>query len=208
MFGGVYEVIVIKFDCFDDYGYELMFLLLYEEYIKCFIVKFEKFIGWILYLCYYVGFQESLFNLEVYEFVFDVKFGIFFGYQNVWLWYYELQCIIVGDEFSWKDVFFSVKGVYVIIDFSCGWLYVGLVFGEVNGLWQCWFSYVYLKNFIGGNWEFEQLCQIFGDVYIVENFQYFILEIFDFKICVDMILVCELFWKNVLDSCVYGMNWN
>lgn len=209
IFGGAHEVTEIKPDRFDGYGYDVSPLPLHEDFIKRVIIKLDTSIGRTPYLRHYVGLQESPLNPAVYELAPDVKLGTFPGYQNVRLRHHELQHIIAGDEPSWKDALSSVKGVYVITDFSCGRLYVGSASGEANGLWQRWSSYAQLKNLTGGNRELEQLRIDLGGGHIVENLQYSILEIFDPKTRADTILARESSWKKALDSRQpHGMSWN
>ena len=47
-----------------------------------------------------------------------------------------------------------------------------------------------------------------GKDYIINNFQYSILEIFDTKTKVDTIINRENYWKNVFCTRKHGMNFN
>jgi hypothetical protein len=207
IFGGFFEVRLRIPEVINDYGYELTPLLQHSEYIKRLIVKLGEPIGRNAYLRRYEGVQEQL-EPEVYELAPDTKLGTFPGYQNVRLRHHELQRIIANDEPSWKDALSSVKGVYVITDLSNGRLYVGSASGEANGLWQRWSAYANLANLTGGNRELEQLRSERGDAFLVEHFQYTILEIFDPKTRPDVILQRESFWKQALDTRAHGMNRN
>ena len=74
----------------------------------------------------------------------------------------------------------SVKGVYCITERSTGQLYIGSATGDIAGIWQRWSSYADVTNLTGGNKAFEELKNNGAD-YIVENFSYSILEIFDMR---------------------------
>lgn len=207
IFGGFFGVQPVIPEVFNGSGYELELLPLHSEYIKRLIVKLDQPLGRQVYLRRYEGLQAQL-EPEVYELAPDTKLGTFSGYQNVRLRHHELQRIIANDEPSWKDALSSVKGVYVITDLSSGRLYVGSASGEANGLWQRWSGYAHLKNLTGGNLELERMRVELGDAHIVENFQYSILEIFDPKTRVDVIVQRESFWKQALDTRAHGMNRN
>jgi hypothetical protein len=207
IFGGFFRVRPVVPEVFNGSGYDLELLPLHSEYIKRLIVKLDQPLGRQVYLRRYEGLQAQL-QPEVYELAPDTKLGTFSGYQNVRLRHHELQRIIANDEPSWKDALSSVKGVYVITDLSSGRLYVGSASGEANGLWQRWSGYAHLKNLTGGNLELERMRVELGDAHIVENFQYSILEIFDPKTRVDVIVQRESFWKQALDTRAHGMNRN
>ena len=68
-------------------------------------------------------------------------------------------------------------------------------------------SYANLNNLTGGNKFFEDLKSEVIDN-IVDNFTYSILEIFDMKTDSNYILERETFWKKVLKTKEYGMNYN
>lgn len=207
IFGGFFEVRTVIPEVFYDYGYALQPLPLHSEYIKRLIIKLDAPIGRNVYLRLYEKLEGQL-NPEVYELAADTKLGTFPGYQNIRLRHRELQRIIANDEPSWKDALSSVKGVYVITDLSSGRLYVGSASGEANGLWQRWSGYAHLGNLTGGNRELETMRSMLGDDYIIENFQYSILEIFDPKTKAEAILTRESFWKLALGSRTHGMNLN
>ena len=64
-----------------------------------------------------------------------------------------------------------------------------------------------MKNLTGGNKIFEEL-KFKDGKYIIENFTYSILEIFDPKTKDEYILERESYWKKVFDSIKNGMNRN
>ena len=207
MFGGLFQVEKIEPELFDDVGYRLILMDDYQEYIKRLIIKIDKPIGRDLYNRKYENLQSQL-NPEVYELAPDTKLGKFTGYQNVSLKHKELQRIINNEEPSWKQALSNVKGVYVITDTNTGQLYVGSASGNLDGIWQRWSGYANLNNLTGNNKEFDQLVDKLGRDYIINNFKYSILEIFDTKTKQEAVIGRENHWKNVLDTKKHGMNHN
>lgn len=207
IFGGLYKVEKKVPEVFNDVGYQLTLMEENSQYIKRLIIKIDKPIGRDAYNRRYETIQEQL-NPEVYEVAPSTKLGHFNGYQNVRLKHKELQQIIQHNEPSWREALSYVKGVYVITDLSNGQLYVGSASGNTDGIWQRWVSYAHLSDLTGGNKEFHHILENKGKDYIINHFQYSILEIFDTKTKVEVILERENYWKNVLDSKHHGMNHN
>ena len=205
IFGGVFKVEKVIPEIFGLNGYNLYPMDNYKEYIKRLIIKIDKPIGRDLYCRKYVNLQEQL-NPEIYELAPDVKLGHFPGYQNVSLKHKDLRLII--NEPSWKQALVNVKGVYVITDTSNGKLYIGSASGNNEGIWQRWCSYADLKNLTGGNKGFIEILETKDNEYIMDNFKYSILEIFDTKTKVETIIERENYWKSVFDTRKYGMNFN
>lgn len=206
VFGGIYKVEKIIPEIFDDRGYKLELTDMYKDYIKRLIVKLEKPIGRDVYTRLYSNVQQQL-NPEVYEVAPSTKIGDFPGYNNVLLTHTNLQTIINNEAPEWKQALSKVKGIYVITDKSTGRLYVGSACGNNEGLWQRWASYANVNNLTGGNKTFEDMKKE-GKDYIINNFTYSILEIFDMKTDKYYILDRENYWKNVLQTRVHGMNCN
>ena len=145
---------------------------------------------------------------EVYEIAPNTKLGHFPGYQNVTLSHPQMQQIILRNEPSWKQALMNVKGVYVITDLSNGKLYIGSASGNTDGIWQRWSDYANIENLTGGNKLLNEIKLDKGKDYIVNNFQYSILEIFDTKTKANTIINRENYWKNVFCTRKYGMNYN
>lgn len=118
-----------------------------------------------------------------------------------------MHSIIKLDAPEWKNALSSVKGVYCITDRSTGQLYIGSATGDIAGIWQRWSSYADVTNLTGGNKAFEELKNNGAD-YIVENFSYSILEIFDMRTKREDIIQRESYWKRVFQTIKYGMNNN
>ncbi|KAB2279801.1 GIY-YIG nuclease family protein [Staphylococcus epidermidis] len=207
IFGGLYKIKKIEPEVYDEVGYELTLMDDYKEYRKRLIVKLKKPIGRDLYNRLYKNIQDTL-EPEVYEIAPNTKLGHFPGYQNVTLSHPQMQQIILRNEPSWKQALMNVKGVYVITDLSNGKLYIGSASGNTDGIWQRWSDYANIENLTGGNKLLNEIKLDKGKDYIINNFQYSILEIFDTKTKVDTIINRENYWKNVFCTRKYGMNYN
>ena len=207
IFGGLYKIKKIEPEVYDEVGYELTLMEDYKEYRKRLIVKLKKPIGRDLYNRLYKNIQDTL-EPEVYEIAPNTKLGHFPGYQNVTLSHPQMQQIISRNEPSWKQALMNVKGVYVITDLSNGKLYIGSASGNTDGIWQRWSDYANIENLTGGNKLLNEIKLDKGKDYIINNFQYSILEIFDTKTKVDTIINRENYWKNVFCTRKYGMNFN
>ncbi|MDU1260005.1 MAG: GIY-YIG nuclease family protein [Staphylococcus warneri] len=207
IFGGLYKIKKIEPEVYDEVGYELTLMDDYKEYRKRLIVKLKKTIGRDLYNRLYKNIQDTL-EPEVYEIAPNTKLGHFPGYQNVTLSHPQMQQIISRNEPSWKQALMNVKGVYVITDLSNGKLYIGSASGNTDGIWQRWSDYANIENLTGGNKLLNEIKLDKGKDYIINNFQYSILEIFDTKTKVDTIINRENYWKNVFCTRKHGMNFN
>ncbi|MCG2523738.1 GIY-YIG nuclease family protein [Staphylococcus epidermidis] len=207
IFGGLYKIKKIGPEVYDEVGYELTLMEDYKEYRKRLIVKLKKTIGRDLYNRLYKNIQDTL-EPEVYEIAPNTKLGHFPGYQNVTLSHPQMQQIILRNEPSWKQALMNVKGVYVITDLSNGKLYIGSASGNTDGIWQRWSDYANIENLTGGNKLLNEIKLDKGKDYIVNNFQYSILEIFDTKTKANTIINRENYWKNVFCTRKYGMNYN
>ena len=207
IFGGLYKIKKIEPEVYDEVGYELTLMEDYKEYRKRLIVKLKKPIGRDLYNRLYKNIQDTL-EPEVYEIAPNTKLGHFPGYQNVTLSHPQMQQIISRNEPSWKQALMNVKGVYVITDLSNGKLYIGSASGNTDGIWQRWSDYANIENLTGGNKLLNEIKLDKGKDYIINNFQYSILEIFDTKTKANTIINRENYWKNVFCTRKYGMNYN
>lgn len=206
IFGGMYKVEIIDENIENDIGYNLTLMDDYKEYIKRLIIKLERPIGWDIYNKKYESVQKNL-NPEIYELAPSTKLGTFPGYNSVKLSHKDLQRIVNNDEPSWKNALSNVKGIYVITDKSTSKLYIGSASGNAEGIWQRWSNYADIKNLTGGNKFFEELKGI-DNQYIIDNFSYSILEIFDMRTKQEDIRNRENFWKDVLKTREFGMNRN
>lgn len=204
IFGGMYRVEKILPEVFDARGYRLTLMPDYADYRKRLIVRLARPIGRDVYNKPYANVQRD-FNPEVYELAPATKLGAFPGYNHVLLTHKELQTIIKMEAPEWRNALSSVKGIYCITDKSTGHLYIGSASGDGGGIWQRWSAYADVSNLTGGNKTFEELKKSGAD-YIIDNFTYSILEIFDMRTKREDILHREEYWKRVFQTVKYGMN--
>ena len=208
IFGGMYRVNKIAPEINNGRGYRLELMDDYLRYRKRLIIKLEKSIGRNAYNRRYDMLQSSSLNPVVYELAPATKLGAFPGYNRVSLKHKDLERIIENEEANWKQALSNVKAVYVITDRHTGKLYIGSASGNDRGLWQRWAAYADLNNLTGGNNKLKQLKAEKGSQYIIDNFQYSILEIFDTKTKVEDIISRESYWKRILATREHGLNDN
>lgn len=208
IFGGMYRVNKIEPEINKGRGYRLELMDDYLKYRKRLIIKLQEPIGRNVYNRWYDRLQTSPLNPEVYELAPATKLGAFPGYNRVTLKHKDLERIIENEEANWKQALSNVKAVYVITDRHTGKLYIGSASGNDRGLWQRWAAYADLNNLTGGNQKLQQLKAEKGSQYIIDNFQYSILEIFDTKTKIEDIISRESYWKRVLATREHGLNDN
>lgn len=204
IFGGMYKITKKEPEVFDQTGYELELMEDFADYRRRLIIRLVKPIGRRVYNCRYSSIQDQ-FAPEIYELAPSTKLGVFPGYNNLRLTHKDLQNIINMEAPMWKTALSCVKGVYCITDTSTGQLYIGSASGDTGGIWQRWASYADVNDLTGGNKTFEDLKNS-GASYIIQNFTYSILEIFDMRAKRDDIIRREEFWKKVFQTKKYGMN--
>lgn len=204
MFGGMYSVKKLEPEVFGCTGYNLTLLSDFEGYRKRLIIKLKKPIGRDIYNKPYKSVIRDL-APEIYELIPSAKIDVFPGYNNVLLTHSQLQEIMKREAPKWREALSYVKGIYCITDVKTGELYIGSASGNEGGIWQRWSSYADVTNLTGGNKTFEELKRLDTN-YIVENFTYSILEIFDFKTKREEIIRREEYWKKVFQTVKFGMN--
>ena len=204
IFGGFYRVCHNK-KAKKENEYVLEKLPNYEQFEKRLIIKINKPIGRDVYNRRYNS-AIDLLQPVVYEILPGKAMKPFTGFNSVYLSHKELQTIFYNNDINWKKQLSSVKGVYCITDTTNGQLYIGSAYGE-EGIWERWQKYANIKNLTGGNKHFENIKKKEGG-YIIKNFTYSILEIFDIKTKKEPIIEREQYWKNVFGTRKYGMNKN
>lgn len=128
------------------------------------------------------------------------------GYDNVCLSYSQLRTIIERGKMDWIAALRSQKAVYLIVDKHTGKQYVGSATSDNGMLLQRWSDYV--ANGHGGNKELVALIERKGFDYVKQHFQYAILENFNANVHDSLILARESWWKETLQSRVWGYNAN
>ena len=120
---------------------------------------------------------------------------------QVLLNYEQLKSI--KNSIDWKAALSSVKGIYCITDKHTGRLYIGSATGN-NGIYGRWCNYI--DSLDGGNKTLQYINGQKGDIYIRNNFQYSILEVFDTKTRQEDILRQEYHWMKVFQTVTKGYN--
>ena len=205
IFGGMYRVEKLLPEVFEGVGYRLTLLPEYADYRKRLILRLDHPIGRDVYNKPYLSVQKDL-DPEVYELAPATKLGAFPGYRSVLLRHRDLQAIWRQEAPEWKTALSSVKGVYCITDRSTGRLYIGSAAGD-GGIWQRWSAYADVSDLTGGNQALEELKRLDAG-YLIENFSYSILEVFDMRTKREDILQREAYWKQVFQTVRHGMNRN
>jgi hypothetical protein len=187
--------ITMDLDKLDGVGYEYEVLPQYEKYFGRLIVKFKNKSQNM------VRMANSVINdCEIVQIIPDTfDNDIFPGYDKVNISWEELSRVITKE--SWKTALQNQKGVYLITDTSNGKMYVGSAYGEnmISGRWQS-----YIRTGHGGNVELKKLSLD----YIKKNFRYSILDIYKSTIDDQNIISRESWWKDVLQTRIFGYNKN
>lgn len=153
---------------------------------------------------YYNTVRDELEVLEILPNMFDGD--EFPGYDRVRLSYIQLKAIIERKKKSWISALENQKAVYLITDKNNGKLYVGSATSDNGMLLARWSNYV--DNCHGGNVELKKLVNEQGLDYVKKNFQYSILENYNARIDDKVVLERESWWKETLQSRVFGYNEN
>lgn len=207
VFGGLYKVEKVVPEVTGAVGYKLELQPQYKEYRKRLIIKLKEPVGRDLYTRWYEKVQEQL-KPEIYEITPSTALGNFPGYNKVCITNNQLQTIFREEAPEWKQALSVVKGVYCITDKSTGQLYIGSAYGDNEGIWQRWSNYANPNKLTGGNKTFDEYMKKNGADYIIDNFTYTILEIFDMRTKGGDIIDREEYWKKVFRSVEFGMNNN
>ncbi len=139
--------------------------------------------------------------------IFDKPYSgeAFCGYENIKHGFNQIESIIKQNRQDWKTALQNIKGVYLIVDKKTGKMYVGSAYGD-SGIWSRWMDYVHSGH--GGNKKLKKLVQLNGKRYVLENFQFSLLEYRSLKTDDQVIIDREHYWKRVLLSNKFGYNDN
>ena len=191
-----------EFDVLNGINYEGTELSEYKQYFGRVIIKYHKTAQ--TQGMFYNTVRDELEVLEILPNVYDGD--EFPGYDRVRLSYEQLASIIERQKKSWISALENQKAVYLITDKNTGKLYVGSATSDNGMLLARWSSYA--DNGHGGNVELKRLVNEQGVDYIKKHFQYSILENYNARIDDKVILERESWWKETLQSRVFGYNDN
>ncbi|HQL36090.1 MAG TPA: GIY-YIG nuclease family protein [Bacillota bacterium] len=128
------------------------------------------------------------------------------GYDKVRVSFKQLESIIKSGKSDWIAALENQKAVYLLTDKSNGKMYVGSATSDYGMLLQRWRSYV--TNGHGGNVELQELVKNKGFDYIKANFHFSILENYNAKVDDQVVLERESWWKETLQTRIFGYNNN
>ena len=191
-----------EFGVYNDINYKGEDIEEYSQYFGRVIIKYHKTVQ--TQGMYYNTIKDELEVLEILPNMFDGD--EFPGYDRVRLSYTQLKAIIERKKKSWIAALENQKAVYLITDKNNGKLYVGSATSDNGMLLARWSNYV--DNGHGGNVELKKLVNELGLDYVKKNFQYSILENYNARIDDKVVLERESWWKETLQSRVFGYNEN
>ena len=191
-----------EFGVYNDINYKGEDIEEYSQYFGRVIIKYHKTVQ--TQGMYYDTIKDELEVLEILPNMFDGD--DFPGYDRVRLSYTQLKAIIERKKKSWTAALENQKAVYLITDKNNGKLYVGSATSDNGMLLARWSNYV--DNGHGGNVELKKLVNEQGLDYVKKNFQYSILENYNARIDDKVVLERESWWKETLQSRVFGYNEN
>jgi hypothetical protein len=195
LFGGIFEVIERKSDC-----YVVALTDLYREYIGRLLVRYPG-PGARGRAFYLENHFEELMVAQILDKPFEGE--AFGGYENVEHSFSQLEAIIKQSKTDWKAALENVKGVYLIVDRGTGKMYVGSAYGD-SGIWSRWVCYIATGH--GGNDQLTELIAAKGIDYARENFYFSILEFRSMRTDDEAIIEREQYWKRVLRTFEFGYN--
>lgn len=191
-----------EFNVLNDVNYEGEELTEYKPYFGRVIIKYHKTAQ--TQGMFYNTVCDELEVLEILPSIFDGD--EFPGYDRVRLSYTQLKSIIERKKKSWIAALENQKAVYLITDKKNGKLYVGSATSDKGMLLSRWSNYA--EDGHGNNVELKKLVKEQGFDHVKKYFQYSILENYNAKVDDKTILERESWWKETLQSRVFGYNDN
>ena len=187
---------------YDGVNYEGEELKQYKSYFGRVIIKYRK--TFQSQGRYYGSICDDLEVQQILPAIFDGN--DFPGYDKVRLSYGQLETVLNRGKRDWIAALENQKAVYLITDKENGKMYVGSATSDYGMLLQRWRSYI--SNGHGGNKELIELVEKKGINYIKNNFYYSILENYNAKVDDHIILERESWWKETLQTRIFGYNSN
>ena len=191
-----------ELDVYDGVNYEGEELKQYKSYFGRVIIKYRK--TFQSQGRYYGSICDDLEVQQILPAIFDGN--DFPGYDKVRLSYGQLEAVLNRGKRDWIAALENQKAVYLITDKENGKMYVGSATSDYGMLLQRWRSYI--SNGHGGNKELIELVEKKGINYIKNNFYYSILENYNAKVDDHIILERESWWKETLQTRIFGYNSN
>jgi hypothetical protein len=179
----------------NNVGYEYTDLQEYDKYCGRLVIKFKNKAQTMVRN--FESVKDDCYVSQILPDTFDND--LFPGYDKVNVSWSELSRLIEKD--NWKTALQNQKGVYLLSDTSNGMQYVGSAYGEdmILGRWRS-----YLKTGHGGNTKLK----MFEFEHIRKNFRFSILDIYKSTTSDQIIIERENWWKEVLQSRLFGYNEN
>ena len=190
------------FDIYEGINYEGEELEEYKSYFGRVVIKYRK--TFQSQGCYYGSICDDLEVQQILPAIFDGN--DFPGYDKIRLSYGQLEAVLNRGKRDWIAALENQKAVYLITDKENGKMYVGSATSDYGMLLQRWRSYI--SNGHGGNKELIELVEKKGINYIKNNFYYSILENYNAKVDDHIILERESWWKETLQTRIFGYNSN
>lgn len=191
-----------ELDVYDGVNYEGEELKQYKSYFGRVIIKYRK--TFQSQGRYYGAICDDLEVQQILPTIFDGN--DFPGYDKVRLSYGQLEAVLNRGKRDWIAALENQKAVYLITDKENGKMYIGSATSDYGMLLQRWRSYI--SNGHGGNKELIELVEKKGINYIKNNFYYSILENYNAKVDDHIILERESWWKETLQTRIFGYNSN
>lgn len=192
LFGGIYKVIKRREEQ-KSFAYDIEELNEYSNLVGRLKVELQKPSRGRAFLL--ENYLNNMFISEIFREVYSGQ--IFPGYENIAIDFSELSNIINIEKPDWKSALQSVKGIYCIYDKKNGKKYIGSAYGDY-GIWNRWENYI--KTGHGGNILLRSLIAEKGMKYIIDNFQFSLLEWRSFTTDNETIIKRENYWKKALLS--------
>ena len=195
LFGGIFEVVERKSDC-----YVVALVDLHCEHIGRLLIHYPGpgVRGRAFYL------ENHFAELRVSQILEKPFEGeAFVGFEQIEHSFSQLEAIIRQNKSDWRAALQNVKGVYLITDRANGKMYVGSAYGD-SGIWSRWECYVGTGH--GGNDQLTEVIAAKGMDYAREHFYFSILEFRSMRTDDKAIIDREQYWKRVLQTCAFGYN--
>lgn len=197
LFFGVFKIIGVE-KRETDFYYDIQELNILSEFVERIVID------WGLgALAWAQDYHKN--SKEIIEILPKGFLGNFPGLTNFVLDFEELTRLISNPDANkdWKNHLSAINGIYLILDKSTGYQYIGSANGK-GGIWHRWTEYIKTKT--GGNKHLVDLCC--NDNQYHKNFQFTVLQSLPSNITQKEILEIENLYKKKFGTRFYGLNAN